>query len=226
MQIAVSTQLSGASAASPGSGAPACAAGRQTLEDEVGRGGADVELLHERLAHVLQPRDLRLDALALRPRHRASMAHGPAEGFVGVRPKGSWERLTGRRVRGSPARQLESLSRQEQGGRRGAAGGAAPMSGAKAKGGGEAITEGAPVRVLYDSTDWYHGEVQKVLGPGANGSTKCRVWFEDGETVELDVPSKEAQVRGSARSTCSLARSFARPPARPGARVPRAVGGA
>ena len=207
MQIAVSTQLSGASAASPGSGAPACAAGRQTLEDEVGRGGADVELLHERLAHVLQPRDLRLDALALRPRHRASMAHG-----------------TGRRVRGSPARQLESLSRQEQGGRRGAAGGAAPMSGAKAKGGGEAITEGAPVRVLYDSTDWYHGEVQKVLGPGANGSTKCRVWFEDGETVELDVPSKEAQVRGSARSTCSLARSFARPPARPGARVPRAVG--
>jgi hypothetical protein len=217
MQIAVSTQLSGASAASPGSGATACAAGRQTLEDEVGRGGADVELLHERLAHVLQPRDLRLDALALRPRHRASMAHGtgrrvrgsPAEGFVGVQPV-----------------KLESLSRQEQGGRRGAAGGAAPMSGAKAKGGGEAITEGAPVRVLYDSTDWYHGEVQKVLGPGANGSTKCRVWFEDGETVELDVPSKEAQVRGSARSTCSLARSFARPPARPGARVPRAVGGA
>ena len=89
------------------------------------------------------------------------------------------------------------------------------MSGAKAKGGGEAVAEGTPVRVLYDSTVWYHGEVRKVLGHGADGSTKCLVWFEDGQEVEEDVPSKEAQVRGSARPTHLPARLFARPPVRP-----------
>ena len=71
-------RLSAALAARPASAgrrprAPACAACRQTLEDELGRGGADVELLHERLAHILHPSNLRLDAPALLPpRHRVA----------------------------------------------------------------------------------------------------------------------------------------------------------
>jgi hypothetical protein len=68
------------------------------------------------------------------------------------------------------------------------------MSGGKAKGGGEEIAEGTAVRVLYDSSVWYHGQVQKVIGHGAAGTTKCIVSFDDGETEEVDLPSKEAQL--------------------------------